>query len=188
MTSIDVIVATVGRAHGLRGEVLVQLRTDQPEDRLAVGAVFVVPTAEGDSTLTVAATRIQQERWYVRFAEVGDRTAAEALRGTELVATVDAEQEAEEDPDAWFPAQLTGLRVRDLDGHELGEVVGLEHYPGQDLLIVRTADRRRVQLPLVEQLVPEVDVDRGVVVADPPGGLFAPREETDDPTDSREGA
>lgn len=172
MSTLDVNVATIGRAHGLRGEVALALRTDQPEERLHTGAVFEV-TADGRSrTLTVARTRRQQERWYVTFEEVADRTDAESLRGVDLTISVDEAVEADEDPDAWYPSQLKGLRVRHVDGRELGTVQGVEHYPAQDLLVVRTPDRRRVQLPLVEELVPEVDLEAGIVLADPPGGMF----------------
>ncbi|WP_114855235.1 ribosome maturation factor RimM [Brachybacterium sp. YJGR34] len=173
MSTLDVIVATIGRAHGLRGEVALVLRTDQPEERLQHGTVFEVEVAGRPRALTVRGTRLQQDRWYVSFEEVHDRTDAESLRGAELVIEVDAEEEAEEDPDAWYLAQLEGLPVRHVaDGRELGTVIGIDHYPAQDLLVVRTPDRRRVQLPLVEQLVPEVDLEAGAVLADPPGGLF----------------
>ncbi|MCT1910767.1 ribosome maturation factor RimM [Brachybacterium paraconglomeratum] len=172
MSTLDVIVATIGRAHGLRGEVALVLRTDQPEERLSPGTAFQVEVAGRSRTLTVARTRLQQERWYASFEEVADRTDAESLRGVDLEIAVDAEEEAAEDPDAWYPAQLKGLAVRHVDGRELGVVAGVDHYPAQDLLVVRTPDRRRVQLPLVEQLVPEVDLEAGVVIADPPGGLF----------------
>ena len=172
MSTLDVIVATIGRAHGLRGEVALTLRTDQPEERLQRGTSFTVTHDGRERTLTVARTRLQQDRWYATFEEVADRTDAESLRGIDLELAVDAEEEAEEDPDAWYPSQLKGLAVRHVDGRELGTVAGVEHYPAQDLLIVRTPDRRRVQLPLVEQLVPEVDLEQGVVLADPPGGLF----------------
>src|SRR5690625_6151006 len=88
--------------------------------------------------LSVARTRIQQGRWYAAFEEIGDRSAAESLRGAELSLEVDAQDEAEEDPDAWYPSQLKGLTVLHVDGHELGVVAGIDHYPVQDLLIVRT--------------------------------------------------
>lgn len=190
MSTLDVIVATIGRAHGLRGEVALVLRTDQPEERLSAGTAFQVEVAGRSRTLTVARTRLQQERWYASFEEVADRTDAESLRGVDLEIAVDAEEEAAEDPDAWYPAQLKGLAVRHVDGRELGVVAGVDHYPAQDLLVVRTPDRRRVQLPLVEQLVPEVDLEAGVVIADPPGGLFdalpedeqGPEPETSGPT------
>lgn len=172
MSTFEVIVATIGRAHGLRGEVGLNLRTDQPEERLEPGTVLDVDGGDGPPTVTVATTRIQQGRWYVSFEEVSDRTAAEALRGADLSLPVDAEAESDADPDAWYPAQLTGLTVQHVDGRDLGVVTGVEHYPAQDLLTVRTPDRGRVQLPLVAQLVPEVDLEAGVVRADPPGGLF----------------
>lgn len=170
MTMRDVVVATIGKAHGLRGEVALLLRTDQPEERLALGTVFHADGVEGP--LTVASTRDLQGRWYARFAEVGDRTGAESLRGIELHLEVDADGEAEDDPDAWYPSDLVGLTVRHVDGRELGTVHELELRPAQDLLHVRTADGRRVMLPFVEQLVPEVDIAEGVVLVDPPGGLF----------------
>ncbi|MGY5763892.1 ribosome maturation factor RimM [Brachybacterium sp. DNPG3] len=179
MSTREVVVATIGRAHGLKGELSLRLRTDIPEERLQEGVRFEieVPAGPGGAarpqTLTIVSTRIQQDRWYVRFAEVGGRSEAEALRGQDLVLEVDEAEEAEEDPDAWYPSQLKGLTVVHVeDRRELGTVVGVEHYPAQDLLVVRTGDRRRVQLPLVEQLVPEVDLEAGIVVADPPGGLF----------------
>ena len=172
MSTFEVTVATIGRAHGLRGEVGLILHTDQPRTRLQPGTVLAVDGGGGPTSLTVARTRIQQERWYAAFEEIGDRSAAESLRGAELSLEVDAQDEAEEDPDAWYPSQLKGLTVLHVDGHELGVVAGIDHYPVQDLLIVRTRDRRSVQLPLVEQLVPEVDLEAGVVRADPPGGLF----------------
>ena len=172
MSTLDVTVATIGKPHGLRGEVALTLRTDQPEERLQIGTSFAVEADGRPRTLTVGRTRRQQGRWYVSFEEVSDRTAAESLRGTDLVLSVDSETEADEDPDAWYPSQLRGLAVPPVDGRDLGTVHGVEHYPAQDLLIVRTSDRRRVQLPLVEELVPEVDLEAGVVTADPPGGLF----------------
>ncbi|ATG55395.1 16S rRNA processing protein RimM [Brachybacterium ginsengisoli] len=172
MSTLDVIIATIGRAHGLRGEVALVLRTDQPEERLQIGTVFEVEAGGRRRSLTIQSTRVQQDRWYLRFEEVADRSDAESLRGIDLEVEVDAEQEADEDPDAWYLSQLKGLPVRHVDGRELGTVIGIDHYPAQDLLVVRTTDRRRVQLPFVEQLVPEVDLEAGVVIADPPGGMF----------------
>ena len=194
MSMRDVIVATIGRAHGLRGEVALQLRTDQPEERLRRGASFTVMVDGQQRTLTVARTRLQQDRWYAAFDEVTDRTDAESLRGVDLVIEVDEAEEAAEDPDAWYPSQLKGLPVRHIeDDRELGVIVDVEHYPAQDLLVVRAATGRRVQLPLVTQLVPEVDLEEGVVRADPPGGLLeelpedeqGPEPETSQPSRKR---
>jgi 16S rRNA processing protein RimM len=185
MTTKDVVIARIGKAHGLKGEVALLLRTDRPDQRLAVGTAFTVERPTGARTLTVASTRVAQERWYVRFDEVTDRTDAESLRDVDLVLAVDPAREAAQDPDAWYPEELKGLtvlRVQD-ETRELGTVAGLEHYPAQDVLIVRTPTGAQVMLPFVEELVPEVDLDRGVVLADPPGGLFEPAPDTADDED-----
>ncbi|MDC7121580.1 ribosome maturation factor RimM [Cellulomonas fimi] len=162
-------VARIGRAHGLRGEVALDLRTDAPEDRLAAGAVLATDPASA-GPLTVVRTRVQQGRWYVTFAEAGDRTAAEALTGVTLV--VDAD-DSDDDEDAWYPHELAGLRAEHVDGRVLGEVVGLEHAPAHDVLVVREADGARTLVPFVRAIVPVVDVAGGRVVLDPPGGLLA---------------
>ncbi|MCG7427771.1 ribosome maturation factor RimM [Helcobacillus sp. ACRRO] len=180
--TITVAVGTIGRAHGLKGEVAVMLRTDIPEVRLADGAVLDVnpagvigaDTTALPRTLTVTSTRIQQGRWYAKFAELRDRTAAEQVRGADLTVRLDRDEEFEQDPDAWYPSELKGLPVVTADGTELGTVLDLEHYPAQDVLIVRAVSGQRVMLPFVEELVPEVDLEQGRIVADPPGGLFDP--------------
>lgn len=173
--TVTVVVGTIGKAHGLKGEVSLLVRTDIPEERLVRGAEFDVEGAEGaPARLTLRSTRVQQGRWYAKFAEVHDRTAAEGLRGADLTLELDREEEFDEDPDAWYPEELKGLEVRTDDGRVLGTVIGLDHYPAQDLLIVRASDARKVMLPFVEELVPEVDLENGVVLADPPGGLFDP--------------
>jgi 16S rRNA processing protein RimM len=170
-------VARIGRAHGLRGEVALDLRTDDPEERLAVGAVL--PTEPADrGPLTVERTRVAQGRWYVTFAEAHDRTAAEALRGTELVVEVAEGDVADatpddDDEDAWYPHELAGLRAEHVDGRVLGEVVGLEHHPAHDVLVLREPDGSRTLVPFVLAIVPVVDVPGGRVVLDPPGGLLA---------------
>lgn len=162
-------VARIGRAHGLRGEVALDLRTDTPEERLAAGAVLATePTSAGP--LTVVRTRVQQGRWYVTFAEVGDRTGAEGLNGVTLV--VDAD-DSDDDEDAWYPHELAGLRAEHVDGRVLGEVVGLEHAPAHDVLVIRETDGARTLVPFVRAIVPVVDVPGGRVVLDPPGGLLA---------------
>lgn len=170
---VTVVVGTVGKAHGLKGEVSFIVRTDVPEARLYEGAVLDI---DGDSsrTLTVASTRVQQGRWYVKFEEITHRTQAEDLRDTDLTIDLDRDEEFEEDPDAWYPEELKGLSVETEAGEKLGTVVDLLHYPAQDQLIVKSVNGQRVMLPFVEELVPEVDLEAGRVIADPPGGLFDP--------------
>jgi 16S rRNA processing protein RimM len=161
-------VARIGRAHGLRGEVALDLRTDTPQDRFVVGAELrTEPAARGP--LTVASIRTQQDRWYVTFAQISDRTMAEAMRGTELV----IEEDTSDEDDAWYPHELAGLRAEHVDGTLLGEIIGLEHLPAHDMLLLRELDGTRTQIPFVRAIVPVVDVAGGRVVLDPPGGLLA---------------
>lgn len=167
---MQLTVARIGRAHGLRGEVALDLRTDVPEERLAAGVELATEPASA-GPLTVVRTRIQQGRWYVTFAQVADRTAAEGLRGVELV--VDADDDDAADEDAWYPHELAGLRVEHVDGRALGEVLGLEHAPAHDLLVIREPGGARTAVPFVRAIVPVVDVPGGRVVLDPPGGLLA---------------
>jgi 16S rRNA processing protein RimM len=171
------VVARIGRAHGIRGEVTVEVRTDAPGQRLAPGAVLHVPdggrrrelaAAGQPTTLTVTGHRDHNGILLLRFAEVADRAAAEALRDTLLEA--DVPEEPDED-DAWYEHELLGLSVVDPGGARLGEVSGLQHMPAQDLLVVRTPLGERL-VPFVRAIVPVVDVAGGVVVVDPPGGLL----------------
>ncbi len=171
------VVGRIGKPHGLRGEVTVDVRTDEPERRYADGAVLRVEPPRGSAfdhpALTVTGTRWHQSVLLARFAELADRTAAESARGVVLHADVAAD-EVPEDPDEYYDHQLVGLSVHDLDGVLLGEVTGLVHGGAQDLLAVRAVDGRDTLVPFVTALVPEVDLAGGrVVVADRPG-LVAP--------------
>ncbi|MHA3947310.1 ribosome maturation factor RimM [Cellulomonas bogoriensis] len=165
---MELTVATVGRAQGLRGEVALDVRTDAPDRRLVVGAVLRTDPP-GAGPLKVVAVRRAGSRWWVRFAGVEDRTAAEGLRGVTLV----VEAGASDEEDAWYPHELVGLRVERPDGSLLGAVEGLEPLPVHDLLLVREPGADLVRVPFVRALVPEVDVEGGRVVVDPPRGLFS---------------
>jgi 16S rRNA processing protein RimM len=155
----------------LKGEVVLDVRTDDPEERLGVGRTLRTVPAEA-GPLTVTRSRVHQDRWVVMFAEAADRSAAENLRGVELV--VDAGASDEED--AWYPHELRGLRAELTDGTVVGEVVGLDHLPAHDALVVSEplpTGTVRTLVPFVKEIVPVVDVDGGRVVLDPPGGLLA---------------
>jgi 16S rRNA processing protein RimM len=172
----EVVVGRVGRPHGIRGEVSVELRTDEPERRFAVGSRLLVRRpatgpAPAYPVLTVAAARWHQDRLLVRFEELPDRTAAEASRGLLLATEVDA-AESPEDPEEYYDHQLVGLRVRTTEGAEVGEVAEVLHSGAQDLLVVRRPDRDDALVPFVAALVPEVDLAaRVLLVADRPGLL-----------------
>ncbi len=185
MSTTEVVVGRIGKAHGIKGELSVEPRTDEAERRFAVGAVLATQTPDGAAAqgpgrpafLTVAGTRWHQGRLLVRFEEVADRTAAEAVRGLMLLATVDAD-EVPEDPEEYYDHQLIGLRVRTTDGREVGELSEIVHGSAQDLLVVTCEDGREVLVPFVSALVPVVDVPAGrVEVADLPGLLTDLQEE-----------
>ena len=170
------VVARVGRAHGIKGEVTVEIRTDSPERRFAPGVVLdvVPPAGPGGRGLPVVLTltRVRDHNGVLllTFGEVTDRGAAEALRGAELEVEVDPEAEREDD--AWYDHELVGLRVVDPKGAQLGQVVAVEHPGAQDLLVVRRADGRRRLVPFVKALVPTVDLAAGQLVVDGPAGLI----------------
>jgi len=179
--SVDVVVGRVGKPHGLRGEVTVEVRTDEPDRRFGVGTTLVAERPGGLaapwSALTVAATRWHQSTLLVRFEELIDRTAAEAARGLLLHVDVPAD-ESPGDPEEFYDHQLVGLAVVTTSGEPLGDLTEVVHGAAQDLLVVAQGDRE-VLVPFVSELVPEVDVPGGrVVVADRPG-LVAPFEESD---------
>ena len=173
MSEIEVVVGRVGKPHGLRGEVTVDVRTDEPERRYEVGARLRAEPPRGSAS-TLRALTVAGVRWHggvllARFEELPDRTAAEAARGIVLHATIDADARPE-DPDEFYDHQLVGLTALDLEGTVLGEVAALVHGGAQDLLTVRTPDGREALVPFVKALVPEVDPAAGrVVIADRPG-------------------
>jgi 16S rRNA processing protein RimM len=175
-----VTVGRVGRAHGVRGEVSVDVRTDSPEVRFAVGTALVAePAAAGP--LTVAHARWHSGRLLVRFEGVRDRSAAERLRGVRLLADL-AESERPEDPEEFYDHQLTGLAVLRTDGRPVGVVAEVLHLPGQDLLAVRRTSGAEALVPFVAEIVPVVDLAAGEIVINPPPGLLEPAasDETDE--------
>jgi 16S rRNA processing protein RimM len=193
------IVGRIGRPHGIRGEVIVGVRTDEPDLRFAVGAVLDVErtlpgpgrTGEGavgtgqlgdgqlgDGQLTVASARWHSGQLLVGFAGITDRTAAGELTGSWL--SVDSSQLPEStDPDEFRDHELIGLSVRTSAGDAVGVVADVLHH-GQDLLVVRRdGDQDGGQageylVPFVKAIVPEIDVSAGVLVIDPPPGLLNP--------------
>ncbi len=177
------VVARIGRAHGVKGEVTVEVRTDVPERRFVPGAALhtVPPTrpraarpATGGgrpappATLTVVSVRDHNGTLLLRFAEAEDRGQAEALR--DVLLEVDVAAEPAED-DAWYDHELVGLRAEAPDATLLGEVVAVQH-AAQDLLVVRRPDGAHRLVPFVAALVPTVDVAAGRLVVDAPPGLL----------------
>ena len=177
MDGIEVVVGRIGKPHGLKGELTVDVRTDEPERRFGVGTTLRAEPPAGSAsalrTVTVSGTRWHQQVLLARFEEIPDRTAAEAARGIVLHATLGPE-DSPEDPEEYYDHQLVGLAAYDEAGTPLGEVTAVTHGAAQDLLTVRTPDGRDALVPFVGALVPSVDLDAGrVVIADRPG-LVAP--------------
>ncbi|MEL4357138.1 MULTISPECIES: ribosome maturation factor RimM [unclassified Luteococcus] len=165
---VEVVVGSIGRAHGIRGDVAVDLRTDEPERRFAPGSVLRV---EGTRrTLTVETARWHSGRLLVHFAELPDRTAVEQARGQVLVTDIDAD-ELPSDEDEYYDRQLVGLMALAADGSQVGRVSQVVHLPAQDLLAIATERGERL-VPFVSELVPGVDLAAGTVqLADVPGLL-----------------
>jgi 16S rRNA processing protein RimM len=167
---VQLIVGRIGRAHGIKGDVSVEVRTDEPELRLGPGAVLMTdPSSAGP--LTVASGKVHSGRLLLRFEGVNDRNGAEALRGTLLIAEVDP-QESPEDPDEFYDHQLVGMDVQLADGTPVGELTEVLHLPYQDLLTVTRPDGTEVLVPFVNEIVPEIDIDQQRVVITPPPGLL----------------
>ena len=168
MDTIDILVGKVGRAHGIRGDVTIDVRTDEPERRFAIGRRFTTPRGP----LTVSASRWHGVRLLVTFEEIGDRAAAEALRGVELHIDVPAD-ERPDDPEEFYDHQLVGMLVVTESGADVGEVVEVVHLPAQDTLVVRRpAGTGETLVPFVSELVPVVDLAaRRLTVVERPGLL-----------------
>ncbi|XNZ00931.1 ribosome maturation factor RimM [Micrococcus luteus] len=161
--------ARIGKPHGIRGEVTVQLFTDDPESRFSPGAVL---TAQGPAgtpgQLTVTRARWNKQTLVVGFEQSPDRNAAEELRGTQLFAA----PEDRVDGDEWYEDDLLDLVV-EVEGRRIGTVTGLMTGPAQDLLEIAVEGRDEpVLIPFVEEIVPEVDEDGGVLLLAPPPGLL----------------
>lgn len=164
------VVARMGKPHGIRGEVTVEVRTDDPDSRFVPDAQFGTDPDAG--TLTLTRARWHQNRLLLSFAEVADRNRAEELRNTLLI--VDDDDVVEDD--AWYIEDLLGAQVYLVDAgpdaQPVGEVVEVTPGAVQDLLHVRLAGGTESLVPFVEQIVPVVDPEAGRVEIDPPVGLL----------------
>ena len=171
---MQVVIGRIGRAHGIRGELNVDIRTDEPERRFATGSSVIC----GDRTLTVATARHHSGRLVVSFKEIADRTAAEGLHGKILEAEIDP-VETPDDPDEFYDHQLVGLEARSGEA-VVGIVTGFVHGPYQDTLTIEI-DGREVFVPFVTALIPEVSVSGGFVTINEIEGLLDPdKAERDD--------
>jgi 16S rRNA processing protein RimM len=189
---MQLVIGSIVRAHGVRGEVVVAVTTDEPQDRYVAGSVLDTDPATA-GPLTIEGLRVHTssgvDRLLVAFDGIEDRDAAERLRGVKLL--VDADDiEPSDDPDEFHDFQLIGLAVHlgeapaagdapaageapvAEEGERIGEIVRVDHGPGADMLIVARPDGRQTLVPFVTAIVPTVDVTAGRVVITPPDGLL----------------
>lgn len=172
------------KAHGLKGALKLELYTDDPEGRFTPGASFTLQVPESSpwhgKPLTVREFRWMNSHPVAFFEGVEDRSGAEELVRAILWIDQDEQGSSTED-DAWFDHQLVGLEVV-RDGEVIGRVIRVDHFPAQDLLIVRMPGESEVLVPFVKAIVPEVDVPGGRIIVTPPPGLFEdlPAEDAED--------
>jgi 16S rRNA processing protein RimM len=167
---VQLVVGRIGRAHGIRGDVFVDVRTDDPEARFAAGSVLVTDPAEA-GPLTVAEARNHSGKLVVSFAGYTTRSAAETLRGVRLVIDSD-DLPPSDDPDEYHDHELLGLAVVLGDGTPLGTVTEVVHGPAGELLAIARQGGGELLIPFILEFVPEVDLAARRVVVTPPEGLL----------------
>lgn len=184
-------VCRIGRAQGMKGEVTVQVFTDDPEWRFEPGSVLY--SHDGSDEYVVESSRTFKQRWIIKLEGCDDRNASEALNGLELYGEADDPDDMLE-ADEWYPKDLIGLEARMADdnaigspaGTVVGKVVDVIDSPAQSLLKIRLANpvttgtakdgtpivEKTTLVPFVDELVPDIDLDEGYLTLDPPGGLI----------------
>lgn len=165
---MQLVVARIGRAHGVLGEATIEVRTDQPEDRFYIGSVLATePTTFGP--LTITSVRDHNGTLLLGFKGVSDRNQVEELRDVLLLAEVDIEADSTEDD--FHVQQLLQCQVSTQDGLDIGLVTDVINLPGQDVLAV-DYNGREVLIPFVKAIVPIVDVKNRKITVVPPAGLL----------------
>ena len=165
---MQLVVARIGRAHGVLGEATIEVRTDQPEDRFYIGSVLATePTTFGP--LTITSVRDHNGTLLLGFKGVNDRNQVEELRDVLLLAEVDIEADSTEDD--FHVQQLLQCQVSTQDGLEIGLVTDVINLPGQDVLAV-DYNGREVLIPFVKAIVPIVDIKNRKITVVPPAGLL----------------
>jgi 16S rRNA processing protein RimM len=156
-------VGRIGKAHGILGEATIEVRTDEAENRFAIGAVL---ETDNHGELTVVSARVHNGILLIGFQGIEDRNSIEALRNELLYAEVDI-QAPGIDEDDYHVLQLVGCTAYLVDGDEFGTVTDVLNLPGQDVLAIKSADGE-VLIPFVRQLVPVVDIKAKRMTVIPP--------------------
>lgn len=170
---MELVIGRVAKAHGVTGELVVDVRTDDPAARFAPGSVLRgrKPRGGPERNYVIESVREHGGRLLMRLTGIGDRNAADEMRGTLfLVESGDLPQI--EDPDEFYDHQLEGLAVRTVDGTAVGTVAEVLHTAAGELLSVKTPDGAEVLVPFVSAIVTAVSLADGTVDIDPPDGLL----------------
>jgi 16S rRNA processing protein RimM len=157
------LVGRIGRAHGILGEATIEVRTDEPDRRFAVGSTV---STDSHGELKIISGRVHNGILLLGFDGYNDRNAIEKLRNTLLYADVDI-NEASDVADEYHVLQLIGCQVILEDGEVFGEVTDVINLPGQDLLAIATNEGEQL-IPFVHQLVPAVDIKNKKITVIPP--------------------
>ena len=169
---MELVVGRVAKAHGVTGELVVEVRTDDPDSRFAVGSTLRGKPRHGAAReYTVDSVRDHGGRLLVRLDGVVDRNAADALRGN--IFLVDTEDLPPiDDPDEFYDHQLEGLAVRTVDGRDVGTVIEVLHTAAGELLAIRRDDGGEALVPFVTAIVTSVSLADRLIEIDPPEGLL----------------
>lgn len=164
-TDRRILLGRIAAPHGIRGDVLIETYTADPQDIVAYGPL---QTEDGTRVLEISVVRLTPKGVIARVAGVADRTGAEALKGLDLY--VDrARLPAPKEEGEYYHADLVGLRAEDRDGYKLGTIVAVQNYGAGDLLELRLSGKRQTELiPFTETFVPVVDLAGGRVVVELP--------------------
>ena len=173
MTKGRVLLGVVAAPHGVRG--LVRIRS-YTEDPMAIASYGARSDETGRKQYRVEALSTVKDAVLARIEGVADRTAAEGLRGLRLY--VERELLPATDEREWYEADLRGLAAVGRDGRDWGKVIAFHDFGGGRTMEVSggAVSRHSVMLPFTKEAVPEIDVEGGKVVIDPPAGLLAGRE------------
>mgnify|MGYP001940665095 CR=1 FL=1 len=164
---MELNIGRVVKSHGVKGEVAVEVLSDEAGEHIVVGEVITGRQAGKERELTVKTVRPHQNRLLVSFEEIPDRTAADSLRGMKFVAEP---LEREEDSDEFYDHELIGLKVLH-DGTLVGTVTGVMDTPNRKILEV-DYQGKEVLVPFVMEFVPEIDLEEGTLEITPPDGLL----------------
>jgi len=161
LASERVEIGGIARAHGIRGEIVIVTHDPDSETLGSVETIYIDGVAR-----KITSVRDTHRGWLVQLEGVTTRNEAEALRGKQI--EVDREALDLDDDDVLLH-DLVGLKVTLRDGTPWGVVAAIDVGPGQDRLVIHDGDVERM-VPLVDELVPKIDLEAGVVVVDPPEG------------------